>query len=188
MKKFYYLVGLSLTTCLMAGCGSSKNVVQQPQLMEEVEINIPCSGPEFVTSTDYFRANANGLSTDMSTAKKKAMSNARSELATAINGKVERVLDDYTSSYQSGENDDTKKRFQDLSRTVVNQQLSGIRVICEKTMRTSDGKYRVYVALELAGDEIAKAMGDRIKNDDRLRIDFEYEKFKKVFDEEMKKQ
>ena len=31
-------------------------------------------------------------------------------------------------------------------------------------------------------------MNNRISNDDKLRTDFEYEKFKKVFDEEMKKE
>ena len=66
-------------------------------------------------------------------------------------------------------------------------ELSGTRVICEKTMKTPDGKYKVYVSLELAGEEIMNAMANRIKNDDKLRIDFEYEKFKKVFEEEMSK-
>lgn len=181
MKKFYFLFCLSLLILTLNSCGSSKG-------MQETEIEVPCSGPDFMTSTEYFRASANGLSTDLSTAKKKAMSNVRAELASAISSKVQQVVDDYTSSYQSGENDDTKKRFQDLSRTVVNQELNGVRVICEKTMRTKDGKYRVYVAVELAGNAIAKAMGDRISNDEKLRIDFEYEKFKKVFDEELKKQ
>ena len=74
-----------------------------------------------------------------------------------------------------------------LTRTVVEQELSGTRVICEKTMKTPDGKYKVYVSLELAGEEIMNAMANRIKNDDKLRIDFEYEKFKKVFEEEMSK-
>ena len=53
--------------------------------------------------------------------------------------------------------------------------------------RPSGGKYKVYVSLELAGEEIMNAMANRIKNDDKLRIDFEYEKFKKVFEEEMSK-
>ena len=29
------------------------------------------------------------------------------------------------------------------------------------------------------------AMNNRIANDDKLKVDYEYEKFKKVFDEEM---
>ena len=35
------------------------------------------------------------------------------------------------------------------------------------------------VSLELAGEEIMNAMANRIKNDDKLRIDFEYESSKR---------
>ena len=97
------------------------------------------------------------------------MTEARAEIATAINAKVKSVTDSYVSSYQQGENDESKSRYQSLTRTVVEQE------------------YKVYVSLELAGEEIMNAMANRIKNDDKLRIDFEYEKFKKVFEEEMSK-
>ena len=183
MKRINLLGTALLTIAVMTSCGSSKPVtqtVQQPAVQQDVEINVPCSGPEFQTNKEYFRASSMGLSTDMSIAKKKAMTEARAEIATAINAKVKSVTDSYVSSYQQG-------RYQSLTRTVVEQELSGTRVICEKTMKTPDGKYKVYVSLELAGEEIMNAMANRIKNDDKLRIDFEYEKFKKVFEEEMSK-
>ena len=82
-----------------------------------------------------------GLSTDMSIAKKKAMTEARAESATAINAKVKSVTDSYVSSYQQDENDESKSRYQSLTRTVVEQELSSTRVICEKTMKTPAGKY-----------------------------------------------
>ena len=176
MKKFSLLGASLLTIAVMTSCGSSKPVaqpVQQPAVQQDVEINVPCSGPEFQTNKEYFRASAMGLSTD--------------EIATAIGAKVKSVTDSYVSSYQQGENDESKSRYQSLTRTVVEQELSGTRVICEKTMKTPDGKYKVYVSLELAGQEIMDAMANRIKNDEKLRIDFEYEKFKKVFEEEMSK-
>ena len=180
MKRINLLGTALLTIAVMTSCGSSKPVtqtVQQPTVQQDVEINVPCSGPEFQTNKEYFRA----------IAKKKAMTEARAEIATAINAKVKSVTDSYVSSYQQGENDESKSRYQSLTRTVVEQELSGTRVICEKTMKTPDGKYKVYVSLELAGEEIMNAMANRIKNDDKLRIDFEYEKFKKVFEEEMSK-
>ena len=173
MKRINLLGTALLTIAVMTSCGSSKPVtqtVQQPAVQQDVEINVPCSGPEFQTNKE-----------------KKAMTEARAEIATAINAKVKSVTDSYVSSYQQGENDESKSRYQSLTRTVVEQELSGTRVICEKTMKTPDGKYKVYVSLELAGEEIMNAMANRIKNDDKLRIDFEYEKFKKVFEEEMSK-
>jgi len=124
----------------------------------------------------------------MTIAKKKAQSSARTEIATAIEAKVKAMVEDYTSSYQNGENDESKRRFQDIARTTVQQKLNGLRTICEQTMRTPDNKYKVYIALELAGNELLEGISNSIKNDDKLRIDFEYEKFKKVFEEEMSKE
>lgn len=185
MKKFNYLMMAFFSATLLTSCGGTKSVAQS--VPQDVAIDVPCSGPEFQTSKEYFRASTMALSTDMSIAKKKAMSDARAQLAAAINAKVKTVTDDYVSSYQQGEADESKRRFQELSRTTVEQELSGVRLICEKTMKTPEGKYKVYVAVELAGKEIMDAMANRVKADDKLRIDFEYEKFKKVFEEEMSK-
>lgn len=181
MKKLSYLLSTLLVLLLFTNCGGTKVATG------DVKVNVPCSGPEFRTDKGYFRAHAMGLSTDMSIAKKKAMSNARTELAGAINAKVKSVTDHYASSYQQGEQEEAKSRYQQLTRTVVEQELTGLRVICEETMRSSDGNYKVYVAVELSGEDIASKLANRIKNDEKLRIDFEYEKFKKVFNEEMSK-
>lgn len=183
MKKLYYVLVLAL---ILGACGGQKKVTQAPS-QGDVEVVVPCSGPEYMTNNEYFRASAMGLASDMMMAKKKALAEARAEIATQMNATVKRVIDNYGSSYQMGEQDESKSRFQDLGRTVVTEKLSGTRVICEKTMKSPDGKYKVYIAMELSGNEIATAMSNRIKNDDKLRIDFEYEKFKKVFDEEMEK-
>lgn len=184
MKKINYCM-VALLSLVLASCGSSKQAVAQ--VPQDVAIEVPCSGPEFMTNKEYFRASAMGLSTDMSIAKKKALSSARTEIATAISSKVDVVAEDYVSSYQQGEKDESKRRMQEMSRTVAKQQLSGTRIICEKTMKSPDGNYKVYISMELAGKEIMDAMANRMKNDDKLKIDFEYEKFKKVFEAEMSK-
>lgn len=181
MKKISYLLSACCIMLMLVSCGSSKVATG------DVKVNVPCSGPQFQQDKEYFRASAMGLSTDMTIAKKKAMSTARTEIAGKINATVKSVTDDYVSSYNQGEQDESKRRFQELSRTVVEQELSGLRVICEETMRAPDGNYKVYVAVELLGKDISEKMANGVKNDDKLRIDFEYEKFKKVFEEEMNK-
>lgn len=84
-----------------------------------------------------------------------------------------------------GDTEEAKSRFQNLSRIVSQQTLQGSTIICEKTMKSPDGYYKVYVALEIMSGDVLNSAIDKIKNDDKLRVDFEYEKFKKVFDEEM---
>lgn len=183
MKKIFLMSVVATAMIAMTSCGSSKTA-QAPA--GDVSVYVPCSGPQFMTNNEYFRASAMGLSSDMNIAKQKAMSTARTQLAQAIETQVKAVTDDYASSYQMGEDEEAKRRFQELSLQVTKQTLSGVRVICEETMKSPEGKYKVYVALELAGNEIMEATVNRIKDDDKLRIDFEYEKFKQIFEEEMK--
>lgn len=170
----------------MFACSAPKQVAQVQQA-DEVDFDVPCSGPEFFTNGEYFRASADGLSPNMSIAKKIAYADARAGLASEIQAKVNVVTDNYSSQHDFNGNQEAKQRFQDLSRTVVSQVLNGTRVICEKMKKTKDGKFHCYVAMELAGEEIIKNMADRISQDDKLKIDFEYEKFKKDFKEEMAK-
>ena len=53
--------------------------------------------------------------------------------------------------------------------------------------KTPEGAYRAYVAVELGGPELVSEISNSVKADDKLRIDYEYEKFKKTFEEEMQK-
>ena len=67
----------------------------------------------------------------------------------------------------------------------MNQKLNGVRIICEEYTKTTDGNYKCYVAIELAGDEIANGVIKRISDDEKLKLDFQYEKFKETFEKEM---
>ncbi len=181
-------VVLLLAVAGLLGVSCSKKVAA-PQ--GETEVIVPCSGPEYRTNNKYIRASAVGLSGDMNMAKKKALTEVSAQLASSMNQLVERVAINYGNSYQVGESEEAKSKFEDMAKIVVKEKLSGLRIICEQTMRTSDGKYKVYVAAELAGDELMEGINSRvsksISNDTKLRIDYDYEKFKKVFEEEMSK-
>ena len=65
---------------VLSACGGSKSAASQG----DVAIIVPCSGPEYQSNDDYYRANAMGLSTDMTIAKQKAQSTCRTDIATAI--------------------------------------------------------------------------------------------------------
>ncbi|MDR0961636.1 MAG: LPP20 family lipoprotein [Mediterranea sp.] len=184
MKSIHFYLAAMCVAALLTACGGSKSAVAPKG---NITLTEPCTGPEFRTNKEYFRASAMGLSDEKSMADRIAQANAREKLATAINSKLSAVMDNYNSQYRTGENAESKGRFEALSRTVVSQQLEGLRIICEELQQRPDGKYEKYVAVELSGNEDFEAMGNRIKNDDKLRIDFEYEKFKKVFNEEMSK-
>ena len=70
MKK--YILALGILPLLFA-CSGSKKAANQPIPETEVEVVIPCSGPDFFTNKKYFRANSIGESLDQVVSKKKAL-------------------------------------------------------------------------------------------------------------------
>jgi hypothetical protein len=171
-----------IAAAAVAGCKGKEKTPKG-----ETEVVIPCSGPDFFTTNKVFRANSSGESMDMNVAKQKARSNAEGELARSIQVTVKAVTDNYVNSREMNNKEEVEERFESLNRQVVDQTLQGIRIICEKNMKTQSGTYKTYLALELGADELLKKYNERLSTDERLKIDYDYEKFKDTFDKEMEK-
>jgi hypothetical protein len=185
MKKLTYssFVLLAVAGVFMIGCKSKEKSPPKG----ETEVMVPCSGPDYFTTTKFFRANSIGESMDQVTSKKKALTNARNELAQAIQTTVKTVTDNYVNSREMNNKEGVEERFESLNREVVDQSISGIRTLCEKLMKTQDGTYKTYIAIELSADELVAKYNERLSKDDRLKIDYDYEKFKETFEKEMDK-
>ncbi|GHN03133.1 hypothetical protein WSM22_46220 [Cytophagales bacterium WSM2-2] len=184
MKRILKLstIAVTLAAALIAGCKSKAKLPTG-----ETEVAIPCSGPGFYTDSKVFRANSIGESMDLVTAKKKAMVNARNDLAQSIQTTVKTVTDNYTNSTSVDKREQLEQKFESLNREVVEQTLQGIRTICEKPVQTKEGNYRFYVAIELSADDLVKQYNSRITADEKLKVDYDYEKFKDTFNKEMDK-
>ena len=174
---------IALGASVMFSCKKKPAETKAPA--GETEIIVQCSGPEFESTETQFRANAIGESIDQSAARKKAMENARAELASLINSTVKSVTDNYLNSREFNNKEEIEERFEQLSRTVVNQEITGLKKICEKTFKTGEGKYKTYMAVELGSNELLQSLNDRLSADEKLKIDYDYEKFKGTFNEEM---
>ena len=180
MKKITLLLGAALMVLVMASCGSNKKVASA---------NFPC--PECKASTEVFRYLGQHVAAgdrQMQQARSMAANAARTQLAAQVSATVKSVVDNYTSEYITGENSEFNQRVQDISRTVVNQLLVGTPVVCEGTMPGSTpGNTICFACVELTGKSVLDGIASKIGNDEKLRTDFEYEKFKKVLEEEMSK-
>jgi hypothetical protein len=184
-------IALLLAGMVVAGgltsCKKKKEVVEK-NVEGEVLIEQHCSGPEFFSNDKFFRANNLGESMDRSTSKKKAMANARADLASAITTTMRGVIDNYVNSREMNNQEEVEERFEGLTREVLDQQLVGTKTICEKMTQKTDGSgYVTYVAIELSGQDLLGKYHDRLSKDDRLKIDYDYEQFKETFNEEMNK-
>ena len=168
------------------GCKKKKEVTKAPD--GETPITEYCSGPDFFSNKDFFRASGLGESMDQATAKKKALNNARLGLAATLNVTINSVVDNYVNSREFNNKEEIEERFEGLTREIVNQNMVGVKTICSQPVKVNTtGNIKYYVALELSGDDIVAAYHERISKDERLRIDYDYEKFKETFDAEMEK-
>lgn len=184
MKKLTYSLLVLAVAVFAVGCKGKKEAAQPKG---EVEVVVPCSGSEYFTTAKVFRANSIGESSDQVASKKKALSNARAELAASISTTVKAVTDNYLNSREMNNREEVEERYEQLNREVVEQQLTGVRTICEKLMRTEQGTYKTYMALELSAADLVSAYNEKLSKDERLKIDYDYEKFKETFDKEMDK-
>lgn len=184
-----FAVVLSIFT---ASCGKKKKgAVETPKPTGEVLINEYCSSDEYRSTKEAFRSTATGESMDRETAKKKARSNAQAELAKTISSTMKIVGDNYVNSTEFNNKEEVTETFQEMARTLVDQEIRGAVEICEKlTQRTgADGKitYVSYMALELSGKNIADAYAAGLSNNEKIKADYNYEKFKETFEKEMEK-
>lgn len=177
------LTGFGLFALLMMpACGSKKKAQKGEQLLE-----IYCSGKEYRSDKKHFRANAVGESLDQMTARKKAMNEAKGQLAASISTTLKSVTDNYVNSREYNNREEVEERFESLNREVVEQRLNNVATICEKLTKTKEGRYKSYVAVEMDSDEIIEGYNGNVSEDERLRIDYDYEKFKEEFYKEMQR-
>lgn len=170
----------------LSSCGSKKKATNVSEQEEEL-ITYYCSGEDYRTDKKHFRANAIGESSDQMVARKKAMSNAKAALAGQIETVIKGTTDNYVNSREFNNTEEVEERFESLNREVINQQLNNVKTICQKHTRTKSGKYKTYVAIEMSVGALEEAMKNRLSKDKRLKVDYDYEKYKETFEKEMEK-
>ncbi len=187
-RHFTLMILVVMLTLVGTSCKKKKKaVVETPKPKGEVLITEYCSGDQYMSTKEAFRSTATGESMDRETAKKKARSNAQSELAKTISSTMKIVGDNYVNSTEFNNKEEVTETFQEMARTVVDQEIRGAVEICEKLTQREDGIYVSYVALELSGQKIADSYNQGLSQNEKLKADYNYEKFKETFEKEMEK-
>ena len=185
MRIFKIVTLFAVSTLLVVGCKSKEEVGVSPKQQGEVLLEQYCSGKDFFSDKKTFRASAIGESLDQMTSKKKARSNAQSELAKTMNSTMQIVGDNYVSSTEFNNKEEVTESFNEMARTIVNEELRGAIKICEKFTQTSEGKYKCYMAIELSADKLVAKYHERLSKDEKVKAQYNYEQFKKTFEEAM---
>jgi predicted NAD-dependent protein-ADP-ribosyltransferase YbiA (DUF1768 family) len=179
-----------LITAIAAVSVSCKSKKQAPSLQSQtgaVEISVPFTGKEFQSDKEYFRSKALGNSMDLSTAKKIALQNAKSEMASLIQTTVKKVTEQYTNQRQIASTQEFSNKFEEMSREVTNQVLTDVRIIGEKQFRETNGTYTWWIAVEANKETVLNGINKSISNNQRLQQDYDRKKFEEIFNSEMDK-
>lgn len=167
-----------------SSCKKKKEVVSPSK--GATELNIPCKN-EGRSDKNFFRADANATSQDMSLSREKALTNAKQRLAGLINTQIKSVTDRYVNETEVGSNSDFEQKFENLTREVVNQTLVDIVIGCEKNFQEANGKYTTYIAVEVNKEDMLKGINNSLTKDQKLRVDYDKMKFEQIFNQEMEK-
>jgi len=173
-----------IISLVLINCKSSKKL---SEVTKAEEITLPLSDAKFKTDKDFFRAVQTGISPDLSTSKKIALQNAKTELASGVQTTIKAVTDNYTNQRTVSDKQEFQNKFEELSRQVTNQQLSDVRIIGEKSFKESDGRYSYWVAIEMPKEILLQEVEKQITKDEKLKLDFDKYMYEKILDKEMEK-
>ena len=191
MKTINYLLIPAIALMTITSCKSKKAVVTAVPVAKQeglIEISTPFDSKEYRSDEENFRSKQSGKSPDLATAKKIAYQNSRAEMAANINAVVKRVTDQYTNQRTVGNKQEFENKFEELSREVVNLEMSNVKELGQKTFQDpSDKAYIVWIALEANKTGVLDKINQKISSDAKLKLDYDKQKFQAIFDSEMKK-
>lgn len=185
LSRFVFMIALLTGTMLVVSCGGKKKTTATSSALG-TELVLPCSDNEFFSDKTHFRGTGMAEGTNLASTRRRANLDANAALAASVNRTIKSVTDRYTQDITVGDANEFAEKFEDLTRSVVNQTLNNVATVCSKVFER-DGRYNVYVAVEVDKDEMMNNISSRISRDDRLRLDYDKMKFERIFDEEMER-
>lgn len=181
MRKYFSILALFVLALSLFSCGGAKKSALG------TEIEMPLTGKEYQTNSEYWRYTTEGTSPEISVAKEIAMQDARVQLAAIVESNVKMVIDGYAENYNISGKTDLANVYEREAVTAVKQTISGTEIVGEKLFRTKDGNYKYFICLQLSKKNIMNQIMENYINDEKIKTEFNRENFRKFFEEEINK-
>lgn len=186
MKKVLLYASSALAVVLMlSSCGASRKAVAAVE--GEQEVKLVFNEDKYHSDKNYFRDSQSGISKDLSTAKKVAMQNTRQSISAMVQAQIGLLVDNYTQNDQVTEDTSFGNDLEELGRTVVDSQLSGLEIVAEKAFKLPDGSYRYHVCMQLSKDVLEDALTAAVEKDSKLKLKVNKDRFRAIYEEVVKK-
>jgi hypothetical protein len=177
------LFGLILIVAVFTITGCNKKLKRTDSKLKEIEE--PFSSKKYFSDKKHFRATGEGRAMDLTVAKRIAETNARQAIASQIQVKVRSVGEQFLQNRNIDNKLETQSKFEDLTRTVIDQTLNRVEIFDSKSFQNKKGEYVHYVAMEMSTSQIENDLADGISQDQRLKQDFDLMKFREIYQQEL---
>jgi hypothetical protein len=127
-------------------------------------------------ATDNIREAGNGVSDKEAFALNLALLDARSKLAQQLEVMVNGLIRNFNQQHEGDQDFASMLKAGQVQQAYFEQFLTNTRPICKNTYVKDDGKYNVYVCIEMS-EQMKKAMHKRLSDDKKIAIDFAEKQF-----------
>jgi hypothetical protein len=176
-------LGLMMTT----GCGSSKKGYESKQtkpatLPQKQAANrgLKLAKEECeekaLEATKNLREVGNGVSDKESFAVNLAFLDARAKLSQQLGVLINGLIRNFNQQHEADADFASVAKASQIQQGYFEQFLENTRSICKNTYVREDGKYNVFVCIEL-GEQQAKAMHKKLSEDKKIAVDFAEKQF-----------
>lgn len=184
MKNFFIVMGFALAFPLFYGCKT--NVPVSPAPSDIVFYELPCGDYDRDTK-EYFTGLGTAENVNEQNARDGALEAAKGQVRRKLGGMVKGLSTDYSKMMRgSASQTDVASIVEGELATVVERTLNDVTKTCERMGRTSTGTYKSYVAIQISKEELAKDMSTALSQNDKLRMEYDRERFRKFAEEYMK--
>lgn len=197
MKTIKGILALALFTLLLSSCGGSKQVATQPQSQWNVAPEMKLADNECIELQHQkpdVRAYGEGVSTRESRAMAFAEAQARAQFARSIENAVKTAQSEDGVRYENNTGADNAGMSNDMTIAIAEGVVKNMVIIKTERFMRPDGSYHVYVCLEYKGDrgtlanEITQRAKQQVSDDERLKMQYDFNKFRERVEEELAKQ
>ena len=176
-----YLFPLILCFLILSACNSK--LKRADTNLKKIEQ--PFTSNKYYSDKKYYRSTGEGKAQELTVAKRIAETNARQAIASQMEVKVRSVGEQFLQNRSISNKLETTSKYEDITRVVIDQTLSNIKIIGQESFQNKKGEYVHFVAMEMSTTPIADKMVEEISSDEELKQDFDLERFRKIYEEEL---
>lgn len=202
MRQFKFIALSIIASCMLSACGGSKQVVAtKSNVVQETVVDLDkCE--KYALQKPEVRAVGEAYDFRISNAKTYAEGQARAEMRRKIESAIKSASGEDGAGYgkhASSGNDGASVRDEGDKKNIFVEQIaegivSNTAVVEMSKYLRNDGSYHVYVCIEYLdgvtkmAENIAKQVEQKVSDDERMKMNFEFNKFREHIENEMKKQ